>query len=123
MIKVTTESGTIYIIDEDNKQIKRVPHPGTTEVDSILRGFINVGEFQPYTAFGKENLKIDGMVHVIYPNEQRWSYSTPITEIEYEYEEPSFNTSHKQFTVCDDPECNDEMEKLVESYKKNGENT
>lgn len=86
MIKVTTSSGTVYIIDENNQQIKRIPRPGTS-FDSILRGFVNVGEFQPYTEFERDSLKIGGGLYVKYPNEQHWSYSTPIVEIEYEFEE------------------------------------
>lgn len=84
MIKVTTHSGTVYIIDEDNKTIKRIPRQGST-FDSILRGFINVGEFQPYTSF--EGLEIDNSLRVVYPNDQHWSRSTPITSIEYDFKE------------------------------------
>lgn len=84
MIKVTTHSGTVYIIDADNKRIKRIPRPGTT-FDSILRGFTNIGEFQPYTLF--EGLEISDPLRVIYPGEQSWSYSTPIISIEYDFEE------------------------------------
>ena len=86
MIKVTTSSETVYIIDEDNKQIKRIPRPGTT-FESILRGFANIGEFQPYTEFDRDTLKIGGGLYVQYPNEQHWSYSSAIVEIEYEFEE------------------------------------
>jgi hypothetical protein len=89
MIKVTTQSGTVYIIDEDNNRIKRVPRPGTS-FESILRGMINVGEWQPFTSI--DTFGIDGSLHVIYPNEQRWTRSTLITEIEYEYEENGENT-------------------------------
>jgi hypothetical protein len=84
MIKVITKHGTVYIIDEANKLIKRIPSPGTT-VSSILRGFVNVGEFQPYYEF--DGLEIGGRLHVLYPSEQRWSWSTPIVEIDYEFEE------------------------------------
>ena len=84
MIKVTTHSNTVYIIDTDNKRIKRIPSQGTT-FESILRGFINVGEFQPYTSF--EGLEIDNSLRVTYPGEQHWSRSTPITSIEYDFKE------------------------------------
>ena len=86
MIKVTTSHGTVYIIDETNKQIKRIPLAGKT-YDSVLRGFINVGEFQPYTEFDKDALKVGGSLQVSYPNEQNWSVSTPIIEIDYRFEE------------------------------------
>ena len=86
MIKVTTMSQTQYIIDEENQQIKRIPLP-RTEFDSILRGFINIGEFQPYIEFDKDSLKIGGSLCVLYPNEQRWSYSTDIVAIDYKFEE------------------------------------
>jgi hypothetical protein len=89
MIKVTTHSGTIYIIDENNKRIKRVPRPGTS-FDSILRGMINVGEWQPFTSIN--TFGIGGVLYVTYPNEQTWTRSTLITEIEYEYEENGENT-------------------------------
>ena len=84
MIKVTTHSGTVYIIDSDNKKIKRIPRNGTT-FESILRGFINIGEFQPYDSF--EGLEIDNSLRVTYPGEQHWSRSTPIASIEYNFEE------------------------------------
>lgn len=84
MIKVTTEHGTIYIIDEENKQIKRVPASETAFI-STLKGFINTGEFQPYIELN--GLEIDNSLYVIYPNEQRWSVSTPIASIDYEFEE------------------------------------
>lgn len=84
MIKVTTQSGTMYIIDEKNKQIKRIPRPGTT-FDSILRGFSNVGQFQSYNNFAR--LEIGQSLMVDYPSEQNWSVSSSITEIDYEFEE------------------------------------
>jgi hypothetical protein len=84
MIKVTTKSGTVYIIDKEQGMIKRIPRDGTT-FDSILRGFINVGEFQPYNYL--EGLEIGDILQVEYPHEQSWSRSTPITEIDYEYKE------------------------------------
>ena len=86
MIKVTTQSGTVYVIDEPNKQIKRIPREGTTHL-SILRGFINVGEFQSYTSF--DGLEIGGILIVFYPNDQNWSHSTLITAIDYGFEEES----------------------------------
>ena len=111
MIKVITSSGTEYIIDKENKQIKRIPQPGTT-YENILRGFVNVGEFQPYDSF--EGLELHGNLHVIYPNVQQWSYSTTIKEIDYGYEEPNL----ENFKICDDPDCNEEMEELIQQYKK-----
>jgi hypothetical protein len=86
VIKVTTESGTIYIIDEENKQIKRVPQ-NESEFASLMKGMINTGKFQPYTAFGQEGLRIGGNLHVIYPGEQQWTFSTPVIAIDYGYEE------------------------------------
>ena len=84
MIKVTTQSGTVYIIDKEQGKIKRIPRPGTT-FESILRGFTNVGEFQPYNSL--EGLEINGTLIVDYPGSQNWSRSTPIAVIDYGYEE------------------------------------
>jgi len=86
MIKAVTKSGTTYIIDKDQGRIKRIPSAGKT-FDSILRGFINVGEFQPYNWL--DGLEIDSKLRVEYPNEQQWSISTTIVEIDYGYEEDS----------------------------------
>jgi len=84
MIKITTESGTTYIIDQDNKTIKRIP-TGESKLDSIFKGMINVGQFQPYRDI--DPLEIGNKLYVTYSNEQLWTVSTPITEIDYEYEE------------------------------------
>ncbi len=84
MIKVETANGTIYIIDEENKQIKRIPHDNT-KLSSILRGFINIGKFQPYSSFVKDELKLGGQLLVTYPNEQNWSVSSSIKSIEYNF--------------------------------------
>jgi hypothetical protein len=36
--------------------------------------------------------------------------------------EPDFNKHHKQFTICDDPECLEEEQRIIEeSRKKNDE--
>ena len=91
MIKVVTHSGTEYIIDEANKKIKRIPRKGT-ELSSVLRGLINVGEFQQYTSL--DGLEINSSLHVIYPNEQNWSYSTLIKEIDYGFKEDSEEASN-----------------------------
>ena len=117
MIKVTTSHGTVYIIDKDKEQIKRIPSPGS-EVNSVLRGFIYDGTFKPYTSL--KGLEIGESLYVLYPNDQLWSLSTPITEIDYEYEDRRIS---KNFKICDDSECNDEMEDIIQSYREenNGE--
>lgn len=86
MIKIKTESNTEFIINQEQKQIKRLPRTGT-EFESILSGFTNVGEWQPYTHLA--GLAIGDSLFVDYPNEQNWSWSTPIKEIDYGYKEES----------------------------------
>ena len=139
MIKVTTSHGTVYIIDKDKKQIKRIPSPGT-EVSSVLRGFIYDGTFKPYTSL--KGLEIGESLYILYPNDQLWTLSTNITEIEINFKEETpddylddgVKAAEKfsgvqlakfveNFKICDDPECNDEMEDIIQSYREenNGE--
>jgi hypothetical protein len=84
MIKVTTASETVYIIDKEQGRIKRIPRAGTT-FESVLRGFVNVGEFQPYNFL--QGLEIGSILQVEYPHEQNWSRSTTITEIDEDFED------------------------------------
>ena len=134
MIKVTTESKTVYIIDTENKQIKRIPRPGS-EISSVMRGMINIGEFQPYTDLS--DLEVGKNLYVTYPNIQLWTLSTNIIEIEIDFKEETpddylddgVKAAEKfsgvqlaefveNFKICDDPECNDEMEDIIQSYRE-----
>jgi hypothetical protein len=88
MIKVTTSSGTVYIIDQDNSLIKRIPAPGT-ELSSVLRGFINLSQWQPFRDISE--IEVGKSLSVTYYNEQNWSMSTPIKEIYYNFEEENIS--------------------------------
>jgi hypothetical protein len=46
MKKITTYSGTHYILDEDNKRINRFS--SGSAIESMLRGFLYGGRFTPY---------------------------------------------------------------------------
>lgn len=94
MIKVTTFSGTEYVIDEEQERVKRIPARGT-ELSSILRGFLNSGEWQPYIrisaldieSMSEVELKVGANLWITYLNEQNWSFSTEIIKIDHNFQE------------------------------------